>query len=191
MSAAKNTSATCLARRLERNVDRVRRQSREGPIVTQISPREALAQALDPYGDIARIAVAAGVSPRQMMNAQSARPVATVAYLRICAAIRFNPLSALPHIIPEPSDFDFAFFSMAFFIKRRLNGHNDREAAAAIEASATTVCRIERGDAMFIGVVLRACQYIGISPFGYFCVKNPPIMRVSANVPRETLNAVS
>ena len=76
--------------------------------MTQISPREALALALDPYGDVAQIAIRAGVSPRQMMNAQSGRPVATIAYLRICAAIGFDPLPAIPHPIPKPSDFDFA-----------------------------------------------------------------------------------
>ena len=153
----------------------------------QISPREALALALDPHGDVAKIAIRAGVSPRQMMNAQSARPVATVAYLRICAAIQFDPLPAIPHAIPEPSDFDFAFFSMAFRMKRGLNLHNDREAAKAIDVSATTVCRVERGDAMFIGVVLRACGYIGVHPWGYCAVPHPPVMRLDSTVSRETL----
>ena len=153
--------------------------------MTQISPREALAQALDPYGDIWRIAVKAGVTDRQMMNAQSGRPVATIAYLRICAAIGYNPLPSIPYDTPQPSDFDFAFFSMAFRMKRALSGHSDRNAAEVVNISPSTICRIERADAMFIGVVLRACEYIGIHPWGYCAVINPPMPRLS-NVPRET-----
>ena len=151
------------------------------------SPRDRLAQALDPYGDIAGIAVKAGVTARQMMNAQSARPVTTVAYLRICAAIRFDPAPDIPKYaaFPDtPSDFDFAFFSMAFWMKRGMNLHTDRQAAKLVGVSPSTICRIERGDAMFIGVVIRACKYIEIHPFGYFCVPNPP--HVGAGVSRGT-----
>ena len=139
---------------------------------SQISPREALALALDPYGDVATIAIRAGVSPRQMMNAQSARPVATVAYLRICAVIQFDPAADLhgdePWHWPEPQSFDFEHLAIGFLIRRNLNGQTAAEAGKIMGLSAPTVSRIENAHAMQIGVVLKACRYLGMHPFRLF-----------------------
>lgn len=150
------------------------------------SPRERLAVALDAIGDIARYAVIAGVSPRQFANAQSARPCSTVAFLRICVAVRHDPLPILPHKMPfKPSDFDFEFFSIGFRMKRIERGENDRQAAVALGFSPATVCRIEKPDAMQIGVILRACEYIGCHPFGYLAIDPPIVAHLqNANVSR-------
>jgi hypothetical protein len=157
---------------LQHSVDRIRCQSHEGPIVTQIPPREALAQALDPYGDVARIAIRAGVTDRQIMNAQSGRPVATIAYLRICAAIKYDPSPDLhgdnPWHFPEPQTFQSAALAVAFRIRRGLNGHIEDDAAKLMHLSRSTVSRIENGHEMQIGVVLKACNYLNMHPFRFF-----------------------
>lgn len=159
--------------------------------MTQISPREALAQALDPYGDVANIAIRAGVSPRQMMNAQSGRPVATVAYLRICAAIRFDPAPELHSDEwhwPEPQGFCFPQFAVGFRIRRNLKLHTEADAANAMGLSKSTVSRIENAHEMQIGVVLKACTYLGMHPFRMFpkdcCGPLPPKSHIDT---RETI----
>ena len=113
-------------------------------------------------------ATQAGITTRQLANAICGRPVAANAYLRLSIALGFDPCPDLPHALPAaPCDFDFPFFAMAFRIARGLKDHNDRQAAEAIEVSASTVCRIEAGQAVLIGVLIRACRYIGVSPLGY------------------------
>ena len=142
------------------------------------SPRERLAGALALVRNTLELPVKAGVSARQVANALKGRPVTTNAYLRICTAIRLDPAPGRQLIVPsKPSEFDFAFFAMGFKIARGLRRHTDRQAAKAIEVAPATICRIELGHVMSIGVVLRACEYIDISPFSY-CV--------SALVNRET-----
>jgi hypothetical protein len=123
-----------------------------------------------------------------MANAIAARPVGAVAFLRICAAIRFDPTPELLHPIPEPSDFDFGVFSLAFRLRRYLMGHNEKQAAKALGVFPGTIRHLERGDVALIGVVLRGCQFVGLSPFGYFKLLNTPAtqMRAGAHVSRET-----
>ena len=164
--------------------------------MTQISPREALAQALDPYGDVWRIAVKAGVTDRQIMNAQSGRPVATIAYLRICAALQFDPCPALhgddPWQFPAPQTFMFPALAISFRVVRFLNLHTEVQAAASMQLSKSTVSRIENAHEMQIGVVLKACKYVNSHPFRFFpkdCCGPAP--KRGTVVPRETMNSVS
>ena len=121
-------------------------------------------------------ATKAGITTRQLANAICGRPVTANAYLRLAVALGFDPCPDLPHEpLAGPCDFDYPFFAMAFRIARGLKGHNDRQAAEAIEVSASTVCRIEAAQAVLIGVLIRACRYIGCHPWGYCHAKwNPP-----------------
>jgi hypothetical protein len=109
-----------------------------------------------------------------------------VAFLRICVAMQHDPLPIILHPMPlKPSDFDFEFFSIGFRMKRIMRDENDREAAVALGFSAATVCRMERADAMQIGVILRACEYIGCHPFGYLAIEPPAVAHIQrSNVPR-------
>lgn len=146
------------------------------------SPRQSLATALESITDIARCAHRAGITPREFANAQVARPCPTIPFLRICVAIQHDPLPFIPHKMPEkPSDFDFGFFSTGFRLKRAMNGHDEDEAAAAMGFHRATICRIERGDALLIGVVLKACTYLQISPFGYLSVSDKPAISKKIN----------
>jgi hypothetical protein len=151
------------------------------------SPREHLAQALDTIGDYAQLADKAGVTPRDFLNAQSGRPCATVPFLRICVAVRHDPLPSIPHTMPEkPSDFDFGFFSMAFRMKRAMLDMTEVQAGRAVCVSPVTIRRIEAAYVIPIGVILRACCFIQIHPFGYLAVTDTPCRRPGGNVSRET-----
>lgn len=139
------------------------------------SPRERLAQALDVIGDYAQLAHKAGVTPREFLNAQTGRPCPTVSFLRICVAIRHDPMPEIPFSMPEkPSDFDFGFFPMAFRLKRGLNGHTEAQAGIAADLSPVTIGRIERGDGLIIGIIVRACKYMNIHCFSYLSVTDTP-----------------
>ena len=151
--------------------------------MTAPSPRERLAEVLSTWRGNPPIGKA-GVTARQYANAQLGRPVAVVPFLRICAAVGHDPCPDLPHPMIEPANFDPVLFGMAFKVARGLRGHSDRQAGAAIEASAATVCRIERGDSVFIGVLIRACRYVGVSPLGY-C--NPLKIKQAEKASRETV----
>lgn len=147
-----------------------------------LSPRQRLAQALDAIGDYARLAHKAGVTPRDFLNAQSGRPCATVPFLRICVAVRHDPMPEISHAMPEkPSDFDFGFFSMALRLKRGLNGHDEAQAGAAAGLSPVTISRIERGDALAIGIIVRACKYMNIHVFSYLAVVDTPSISKKIN----------
>jgi hypothetical protein len=144
-------------------------------IMNRTNPREQLAVYLKQHGidACAQFAIRAEVGHRQMANAMQGRPVATVPYLRLAAASGFDPLPELDHPAVVPSDFDAAFFAVAMNMRRQLNHHTDRQAADAMGLSAATVCRIERGDSVNIGVIIKACRYVGIHPFGYLRPANP------------------
>lgn len=132
------------------------------------SPRERLAGALALYPKKDAL-FKAGVTPRQIANAEMGAPVATIPYLRLCMAIGYDPMPGYQIVTEQPPrDFEFHYFAIAFRITRGLKGHSDRQAAREIGVSASTICRIERGDKMFIGVVMRACSYMQRHPF-QFC----------------------
>jgi hypothetical protein len=147
-----------------------------------LSPRERLAQALDAIGDYAQLAHKAGVTPRDFLNAQSGRICPTVPFLRICVAVRHDPMPELPYIMPEkPSDFDFGFLSMAFQMKQAMRGDSHAAAARRMGFRPATIRRIERGDAVLIGVIRKVCKYIEIHPFGYLAVADTPSISKKIN----------
>ena len=157
------------------------------------SPRERLAGALAAFSnaDVPKIAAAAGVSALQVANALKGRPVGASAYLRLCAACGYNPAPDLPFPRQPPSDFLFGFFGMGFFVIRGHKKHTDRQAAKIIEVAPATICRLERGDAVSIGVVLRGCAYIGLSPFAYCAVQQGALPAAKTQkVSRETSSAI-
>jgi hypothetical protein len=149
------------------------------------SPREDLAAALDVIENVltrAQITAAAGITPRQAANAITGRPISAIAHLRLCASLALDPLPEIAHPFVPPADFDAVVFALAFRLRRVLLGHIEREAAAAMKVSPSTVCRIENAHEMTITVVLKACRYVGGHPFAYFRVAP------SAGVSRETFS---
>lgn len=139
-----------------------------GYVVNASNPGERLAVYLRRrMAEYSQFAWRAGVNSRQAANAVLGRPVATIPYLRLATACGFDPCPDLPAPAVEPSDFDAALFGLALNIRRQLREDSDRDAAEIMGLSASTVCRIEKGHIVNIGVVLSACRYIGVHPFGY------------------------
>jgi DNA-binding XRE family transcriptional regulator len=148
-----------------------------------ISPRERLAGALS-IADVPNVATLAGITPRQAANAIKGRPTTATAYLRLCVACGLDPAPGLPYGAVVPSDFAFDFLGLAVRLTRRIRAHSDRDAAKVLGVAPATICRLERGDTVSIGVVLRACEYVGVHPFGY-CKTNAEKL-VSVGSSRET-----
>ena len=154
-------------------------------------PRIELSRRLAPMNCAARAEIAseAGISARQIGNVIVGQPVGTVAVLRLCAVTGIDPLPEIEHQSISPGDFQFGFFALGFAIRRRLNNEDVRECARTIGVGPATILRIERGDVMSIGVVLKACRYIKIHPFAY--VIHPERIGVRENVSREIVNQQS
>jgi transcriptional regulator with XRE-family HTH domain len=140
--------------------------------------------------DRGQIAAAAGVSPAQVSNLIVGQPVSAIAFLRLCCAMAIDPLPQINHPWVRPGTFDFHLFALAFIIRRGLKQQSERAAAADIGIGAATIVRIERGDALSIGTVLKACIYIGCHPYSYFA--RPELAgQYLKNVSREIANQQS
>src|SRR5262249_27141114 len=125
------------------------------------------------------IATRAGVTSTQVVNLVVGYPISANAYLRLAVAMEYDPLPALP--MPSgmirPGDLDQVMFALGFRLRRGLNNHTLREAGKCCSMSGATALRLERGMIMSIGVVLRACAYIQVHPFGY--LQTVPMANVS------------
>ena len=96
------------------------------------------------------------------------------------------PLPVLAQPIGEvrPADLDQGLFALGFRLRRGLNKHTMRQAGEACQMSAATVMRLERGEVMSIGVVLRCCAYIAVHPFGYLRAVSDPRPVTRETVPQ-------
>jgi DNA-binding XRE family transcriptional regulator len=114
------------------------------------------------------IAQQAGVTPRQASMARAGKPVNAGAYLALCAAVGIDPISgaARPEKALSPNVV-WWLLSAALHITRNLRKLDQRAAADAIGISPATVCRVEQGRPVSIGVMLKVCAFIGVHPFGY------------------------
>lgn len=140
-----------------------------------ISPRERLAVALEiaaakTKGGLGQIGIDARVSSRQIANAVQARPVASIEFLRLCAAIGLDPLPDVPHAMVKPAKFDSGFFALALRLRLRLNKHSTRHAAHIVGVRPATISRAAAGDALSIGTLLKLCLYCQQHPFSFFPV---------------------
>jgi hypothetical protein len=142
-----------------------------GKLLKHTSAPVRLALVLEQYEsrELGRIAKQARVSTRQMGNAWAARPVETGAYLRICAAINYDPCPDLrqPTTIEADGNFDPVLFAIGVRLVRALKHHSLREAATEMDVGAATVDRLEQADTMSVGTVLKACNYIGTHAYSY------------------------
>jgi hypothetical protein len=150
-------------------LDGVPKSREEIEEMAAISPRDALAAHLDALkpGECCDLASRCGISTKQAANALLGRPVATIPFLRISIATDFDPFPELPHERTPLGDFDFAAFATAFRLTRGILRLSERSSARFLNVSAATICRLENADPMFIGVILRACRFIGVHPFAY------------------------
>lgn len=131
------------------------------------------------------LAAKAEISHYQASNAIKGRPVSAIAYLRIAAAIGFDPLPSVQRNHVELQDFRFQIFALAFARKRASVAHTVRATSAVTGLSIATISRLEHGDPMHIGVVLAGCEYIESHPFD-FMVEHGTATQLFTPPPRET-----
>ena len=133
------------------------------------------------------IARQAGVTSRQASLARAGRPVNAGAYLALCAASGVDPAAETSRP-PKPLSPNVAWWllSGALYITRNLEKLDQRSTAEAIGISAASVCRVERGQAVSIGIMLKVCAFIGVHPDAYIAPHGCPCRVVSRETPTET-----
>jgi hypothetical protein len=134
--------------------------------------RSQLWEHLSPLPRLEALAIgkAAGVPGRAVGAAIARRPINAECHLRLCAALGVDPAPDLKAPRAEPGPFDHLQMAMGFKMRRMMNGHSVRAAGKVVGISGFTVSRLENGHLVSIGVVVRACRYIGVHPFGYLRV---------------------
>jgi DNA-binding XRE family transcriptional regulator len=133
------------------------------------------------------IAHQAGVCPRQASLARAGKPVNAGAYLALCAVTGIDPVDGTSRPVRELSpNVAWWLLSGALYITRHLKKLDQRAAAKAIGISAASVCRVERGQPVSIGVMLKVCAFIGVHPFGYTALSFCPPGIVSRGTCTET-----
>jgi DNA-binding Xre family transcriptional regulator len=129
---------------------------------------DALHSSASSWSALDEIANRAGVTPRQASLARAGKPVKAGAYLALCAVTGVDPVAGTsrPVRIISPNVV-WWLLSGALYITRSLKKLDQRAAAEAIGISAASVCRVECGQPVSIGVLLKVCAFIGVHPFGY------------------------
>lgn len=90
------------------------------------------------------LATRAGVMPRQVALARAGKPINAGAYLALCGAVGFDPVDGSPRPIKSVSpNVEWWLLGTALCVTRRLRHLNQRNAAAVIGVSSSTVlpCR--------------------------------------------------
>jgi hypothetical protein len=133
------------------------------------------------------LACQAGVTPRQASFARTGKAINAGSYLALCAASGIDPVDgkSRPAKVLSPNVV-WWLLSGALYITRHLKKLDQRAAAEAIGISAASVCRVECGQPVSIGVVLKVCAFIGVHPDGYTAALGYPCGVVSRETPTET-----
>jgi hypothetical protein len=128
----------------------------------------ALQSSASSWAALDEVARQAGVTSRQVSLARAGKPVNAGAYLALCAATGIDPTNgkARPARVISPNVV-WWLLSGALYITRHLKKLDQRAAAEAIGISAASVCRVESGVPVSIGVMIKVCGFIGVHPFGY------------------------
>lgn len=133
------------------------------------------------------IARQAGVSPKLVSLARAGKPINAGAYLAVCAAIGINPVDGKPRPVKQlKPNLVWWQLSAALYITRSLKKLDQRAAAKVIGISPATVCRVERGQPVSIGVLIKVCGFVGVHPDGYTAPLVYPPEIVSRETPTET-----
>jgi hypothetical protein len=129
----------------------------------------ALGKVASSTGAAVEIADRAGSGMRgPVFRARAGKPINAGAFLAICAAIGIDPTdgsSRAPRAIP--ARIAWPMVGAGLRIARRLRRDDMRSAAKVIGISASTLCRIEAGDAVSVESLLASCRYVGVHPEHY------------------------
>jgi transcriptional regulator with XRE-family HTH domain len=135
------------------------------------------------WTELDAVARRAGVPSKLASMARAGKSINAGAHLALCAAAGIDPVDGEPRPAKELSpNLAWWLLSGALYITRSLNKLDQRTAAKTIGISPATVCRVERGQPVSIGVLLKVCDFINVHPDGY----TAPLACVGEVVSRET-----
>ena len=138
-------------------------------LLKHTSAAERLAMVLEEFrsSEISAYGSKAGISAFHLAQAMSGRLNATIPYLRLAAAMHYDPTEAGTWPIDQAmpiGDFDFVMLAMGLRMRRILSSHTPSEAAKAMDIGFGLVARFERGDALAIGPTMKVCAYVQQHP---------------------------
>jgi DNA-binding XRE family transcriptional regulator len=129
---------------------------------------EALQAVASSWSDLDAVARLAGVPSKLASMARAGKPINAGAHLALCAAAGIDPVGGRPRPVKQLSPHVvWWLLSGALYITRSLKKLDQRAAAREIGVSSATVCRIECGQPVSIGVLIKICNFVGQHPDGY------------------------
>lgn len=117
--------------------------------------------------DVEALAARGGVPAREAGRLAIGFNVSAPDFLKLCAALGVDPMTAAASHPCRIGDLDRALLGAGMQIQRRLRGDSYRKAARVAMLSYSAILRVERGEITSVRTVLRACAYIGVHPFHY------------------------
>jgi DNA-binding XRE family transcriptional regulator len=140
--------------------------------------RDALAPR--PARELIELAERTGVRVTAVRRAAKGRSVSVDEFLAIAAATAIDPMTGEPRLAHAVGSFHVNQFGCAVRMVRYQRDETQRQFAKAMHISASTLCRIERGDEVLIESIVKVCRFIGRHPHD-FTAQN-----VSRETPAET-----
>jgi DNA-binding XRE family transcriptional regulator len=135
------------------------------------------------WPELDAVAKRAGVPSKLASMARAGKPINAGAYLALCAAIGIDPVDGKPRPTKRLSPtMAWWLLASALFVTRSLKKLDQRAAAKVIGISPATVCRVERGQPVSIGVLIKICRFVGAHPDDY----TAPLVCPQEIVSRET-----
>jgi DNA-binding Xre family transcriptional regulator len=151
-------------------------------ISADVAPRVLLAAALKKIATTPAAAVeiadrAGDDMRRSVLRARAGKAINAGAFVALCAAVCIDPVDGARRPPKRmPACIAWPMVGAGLRIARRLRHQKLRSAAKLMGISATTLCRLEAGDAVSVESFLAACRFLGVHPEHYAC----------ENVSRET-----
>ena len=144
---------------------------------------EMLQSTASSWPDLDAVARRAGVPSRQASMARAGKPINAGAHLALCAATGIDPVDGKSRPTKQLSPtMAWWLLASALYVTRSLKKLDQRAAAKVIGISPATVCRVERGQPVSIGVLIKVCRFVGVHPDGY----TEPLVCPPEIVSRET-----
>jgi hypothetical protein len=119
-------------------------------------------------GELAALAVSAGVPRRIVSRAAAGQPINASAYLKICSAIGLDPVTGkeCPSVI-HWGDIQWWFFACGLKVTRMLRKLSIRDVVLLTGVSGATISRTEAGRPISAENYLALCAFIGVHPHHY------------------------
>lgn len=148
---------------------------------------ESLRSTAASWTELDAVARRAGVQSKLASMARAGKQINAGAHLALCAATGIDPVDGKSRPVKDLSpNVAWWLLSGALYITRSLKKLDQRAAAKVIGISPATVCRVESGQPVSIGVLLKVCAFVNVHPDGYTAPLVCPPEIVSRGTSTET-----